>query len=55
VEFTTGDELESKEVDEKEVLTEEELGQQLDRLIQDTANNQRIRDWAEVCETRVCY
>uniref|UniRef100_A0AAQ4QSW2 Eukaryotic translation initiation factor 4 gamma, 1a n=1 Tax=Gasterosteus aculeatus aculeatus TaxID=481459 RepID=A0AAQ4QSW2_GASAC len=47
VEFTTGEELESKEVDEKKVLTGEELSKQLDRLIQDKANNQRIRDWAE--------
>ncbi|XP_068593625.1 eukaryotic translation initiation factor 4 gamma 1a isoform X2 [Cebidichthys violaceus] len=47
VEFTTGEELESKEVDEKKVLTGEELNKQLDRLFQDKANNQRIRDWAE--------
>ncbi|XP_037314517.2 eukaryotic translation initiation factor 4 gamma 1a isoform X3 [Pungitius pungitius] len=47
VEFTTGEELESKEVDEKKVLTGEELSKQLDRLIQDKANNQRIIDWAE--------
>ncbi|XP_029308570.1 eukaryotic translation initiation factor 4 gamma 1a isoform X2 [Cottoperca gobio] len=47
VEFTTGEETESKEDDEKKVLTGEELGKQLDRLIQDKANNQRIRDWAE--------
>ncbi|XP_037644118.1 eukaryotic translation initiation factor 4 gamma 1-like [Sebastes umbrosus] len=47
VEFTTGEETESKEVDEKKVLTGEELSKQLDRLIQDKANNERIRDWAE--------
>lgn len=55
MEFTTGEELESKEVDEKKVLTGEELSKQLDRLIQDKANNQRIRDWAEVCETDCLY
>ncbi|XP_074507085.1 eukaryotic translation initiation factor 4 gamma 1-like [Sebastes fasciatus] len=47
VEFTTGEETESKEVDEKKVLTGEELSKQLDRLIQDKANNEHIRDWAE--------
>ncbi|XP_062337646.1 eukaryotic translation initiation factor 4 gamma 1a isoform X3 [Osmerus eperlanus] len=47
VEFTLGEELESKETNEKKVLSGEELSKQLDRLIQDKANNQRIRDWVE--------
>lgn len=46
VEFTTGEETESKEVGKK-VLSGEELSKQLDRLLQDNANNQRIRDWVE--------
>lgn len=47
VEFTTGEEVESKEAGQKKVLTGEELSKQLDRLLQDKANNQRIRDWVE--------
>ncbi|XP_034743085.1 eukaryotic translation initiation factor 4 gamma 1a isoform X4 [Etheostoma cragini] len=47
VEFTTGEEMESKDMDEKKVLTGEELSKNLDRLLQDKANNQRIRDWVE--------
>ncbi|XP_056246690.1 eukaryotic translation initiation factor 4 gamma 1a isoform X2 [Seriola aureovittata] len=47
VDFTTGEETESKEVDKKKVLSGEELSKQLDRLLQDKANNQRIRDWVE--------
>uniref|UniRef100_A0A667YPJ2 Eukaryotic translation initiation factor 4 gamma, 1a n=1 Tax=Myripristis murdjan TaxID=586833 RepID=A0A667YPJ2_9TELE len=31
----------------KKVLSSEELSKQLDRLFQDKANNQRIRDWVE--------
>ncbi|KAF7648962.1 hypothetical protein LDENG_00149320 [Lucifuga dentata] len=46
VEFTVGEEMESKEI-RKEVLSAEELSKQLDRLLQDKANNQRIRDWVE--------
>ncbi|XP_028282693.1 eukaryotic translation initiation factor 4 gamma 1a isoform X2 [Parambassis ranga] len=47
VEFTTGEETESKEPGKKKILSGEELSKQLDRLLQDKANNQRIRDWAE--------
>ncbi|XP_033492671.2 eukaryotic translation initiation factor 4 gamma 1a isoform X3 [Epinephelus lanceolatus] len=47
VEFTLGEEMESKEVSKKKVLTGEELSKQLDRLLQDKANNQRIIDWVE--------
>uniref|UniRef100_A0A3Q3X251 Uncharacterized protein n=1 Tax=Mola mola TaxID=94237 RepID=A0A3Q3X251_MOLML len=47
VEFTIGEEMESKEVSKKKVLSGEELTKQLDRLLQDKANNQRIRDWVE--------
>ncbi|XP_032386526.1 eukaryotic translation initiation factor 4 gamma 1a isoform X3 [Etheostoma spectabile] len=47
VEFTTGEEMESKDMDEKKVLSGEELSKHLDRLLQDKANNQRIRDWVE--------
>ncbi len=50
MEFTTGEEMESKEVGKNKVLTGEELSKQLDRLLQDKANNQRIRDWVEVCD-----
>ena len=39
VEFTLGEELESKETNENKVLSGEELSKQLDRLIQDKANN----------------
>ncbi|XP_053738873.1 eukaryotic translation initiation factor 4 gamma 1-like isoform X2 [Synchiropus splendidus] len=46
VEFTTGEE-ESKGPVKKKVLSGEELSKQLDRLLQDKANNQRIRDWVE--------
>ncbi|KAM6990606.1 eukaryotic translation initiation factor 4 gamma 1a isoform 2-T2 [Tautogolabrus adspersus] len=47
VEFTTGEAVESKEEEKKKVLSGDELSQQLDRLLQDKANNQRIRDWVE--------
>lgn len=46
VEFTTGEETESKETGKK-VLSADELSKQLDRLLQDKANNERIRDWVE--------
>lgn len=48
MEFTTGEETESKEPGKK-ALSGEELTKQLDRFLQDKANNQRIRDWVEVC------
>ncbi|KAM3604685.1 uncharacterized protein V6R79_014834 [Siganus canaliculatus] len=47
VEFTTGEETESKETSKKKVLSGEELSKQLDRLLQDKANYQRITDWVE--------
>lgn len=43
--------MESKEVDKKKALTGEELSNQLDRLLQDKADNQRVGDWVEVCVT----
>lgn len=46
VEFTLGDETEKSN---KEELSSAELAQQLERLIQDQADNQRIFDWIEVC------
>ncbi|XP_056148646.1 eukaryotic translation initiation factor 4 gamma 1a [Lampris incognitus] len=46
IEFTLGEEMESEETNKK-VLSGEELSKQLDRLIHDKANNQRIRDWVE--------
>ncbi|XP_067385039.1 eukaryotic translation initiation factor 4 gamma 1-like isoform X2 [Channa argus] len=46
VEFTTGEDTVSAEVGKK-ILSGEELCKQLDRLLQDKANNQRIRDWVE--------
>lgn len=48
VEFTTGEETESKEVGKKKVLGGDEISKELDRLLQEKANNQRIRDWIEV-------
>lgn len=55
MEFTIGEEMESKEVSKKKVLSGEELTKQLDRLLQDKANNQRIRDWVEVCDYPIFY
>uniref|UniRef100_A0AAX7UDV6 Eukaryotic translation initiation factor 4 gamma 1 n=1 Tax=Astatotilapia calliptera TaxID=8154 RepID=A0AAX7UDV6_ASTCA len=46
VEFTLGDESEK---DKKKELSAADLTRQLDRLIQDRADNQRIFDWIEVC------
>ncbi|KAK2822412.1 hypothetical protein Q5P01_022477 [Channa striata] len=46
VEFTTGENTVSTEVGKK-VLSGEDLSKQLDRLLQDNADNQRIRDWVE--------
>ena len=39
---------EGSEGPEKKPLTGEEMSKQLDRLIQDKAENQRIIDWVEV-------
>ncbi|KAM9358888.1 eukaryotic translation initiation factor 4 gamma 1 [Symphorus nematophorus] len=44
VEFTLGDEMEKSK---KKELSSAELTKQLDRLIQDKADNQRIFDWIE--------
>lgn len=46
VEFTLG--AESEKPCKKELSTEE-MSKNLDRLIQDKADNQRIHDWVEVC------
>lgn len=48
VEYTIGEEPASTEESNKKVLSGDELGKQLDRLFEDKANNQRIRDWVEV-------
>lgn len=45
MEFTLGEESEKPS---KKELTAEELSKQLDRLLQEKANNQRIYDWVEV-------
>uniref|UniRef100_A0A8C7NU02 Eukaryotic translation initiation factor 4 gamma, 1a n=1 Tax=Oncorhynchus mykiss TaxID=8022 RepID=A0A8C7NU02_ONCMY len=45
IEFTLGEE--SGETNQKKPMSGEELSKHLDRLIQDRANNQRIRDWVE--------
>lgn len=45
MEFTLGEESEKPS---KQQLSAEELSKNLDRLIQDKANNQRIHDWLEV-------
>ncbi|KAK5613699.1 hypothetical protein CRENBAI_017375 [Crenichthys baileyi] len=47
VEFTIEEETESKEVGKKKVLSGDEISKELDRLLQENANNQRIRDWVE--------
>nr|XP_020451380.1 eukaryotic translation initiation factor 4 gamma 1-like isoform X3 [Monopterus albus] len=47
VEFTIEEEVESAEGGKKKVFSGEELSRQLDRLLQDKANNQHIRDWIE--------
>lgn len=46
VEFTLGDE---SEMNRKREMSYAELTQQLDRLLQEKADNQRIFDWVEVC------
>lgn len=46
MEFTLGDESEKSK---KKELSSAELNKQLDHLIQDKADNQRIFDWIEVC------
>lgn len=48
MEFTLGEEMESKGVGEKKVLTGEELGKELYKLLEDKAGNQRIINWLEV-------
>lgn len=50
MEFTLGDETESREFSEKRILTEEELTEQLDILVLNMASNQQIEDWVEVCD-----
>ncbi|XP_016530425.1 eukaryotic translation initiation factor 4 gamma 1a isoform X4 [Poecilia formosa] len=47
VEFTTGEETETKEAGRKQILSGDEISKELDRLLQEKANNQRIRDWIE--------
>lgn len=46
VEFTLGEETERSS---RKELSSAELSRQLDKLIQDQADNQRIFDWIEVC------
>ncbi|XP_077412357.1 eukaryotic translation initiation factor 4 gamma 1a isoform X2 [Vanacampus margaritifer] len=46
VEFTTGEEQESKE-STKKPLSGDELRQELDRLFRDKASDQRVKDWVE--------
>lgn len=46
VEFTLGEETEKSS---KKELSSNELTKQLERLIQDQADNQRVFDWVEVC------
>lgn len=45
VEFTLGEETEKSS---KKELSSDELSSQLERLIQDQADNQRVFDWVEV-------
>lgn len=49
VEFTLGDETEKSN---KKELSSAELTKQLEKLIRDQADNQRIFDWIEVCTHR---
>lgn len=46
VEFTLGDETEKSN---KKELSSAELTKQLEKLIRDQADNQRVFDWIEVC------
>lgn len=46
MEFTLGEETEKSS---KKELSSNELSKQLERLIQDQADNQRVFDWVEVC------
>lgn len=46
MEFTLGEETEKSN---KKELSSNELSKQLERLIQDQADNQRVFDWVEVC------
>lgn len=46
MEFTLGDESEDSK---KKELSSAELTKQLERLIHEKADNQRIFDWVEVC------
>lgn len=46
--FSVGGDIEPK-VAGRKVFTEEELTRELDRLLQERANNQQIKDWVEVC------
>uniref|UniRef100_A0AAY5JZH5 Eukaryotic translation initiation factor 4 gamma, 1a n=1 Tax=Esox lucius TaxID=8010 RepID=A0AAY5JZH5_ESOLU len=45
IEFTLGEE--SEQTNQKKPMSGDELSEQLDRLIQDKADNQRIQDWVE--------
>lgn len=51
MEFTLADESEKS----RKELSSAELTKQLDRLIQDKADNQRISDWIEVCAPSLIY
>ncbi|KAK7945629.1 hypothetical protein WMY93_001357 [Mugilogobius chulae] len=46
LEYTLGEEVTLKDCNKK-VFTVEEIGKQLERLLHDKADNQRIRDWIE--------
>lgn len=46
VEFTLGEEMEKSS---RKELSSAELNKQLEKLIQDQADNQRVFDWIEVC------
>ncbi|XP_061588278.1 eukaryotic translation initiation factor 4 gamma 1a isoform X2 [Cololabis saira] len=46
LEFTTGEDMESKDEDKKGI-SGEELSNHLERLLEEKADNQRIRDWIE--------
>ncbi|CAB1442508.1 unnamed protein product [Pleuronectes platessa] len=47
MDFTTGEMTESVEEGVKKALSGEELSKQLDRLLEEKADNQRIGDWVE--------
>lgn len=47
--------MESKDAGKKKVLSGEEVSNHLERLLEEKANNQRVRDWIEVFDWVKAY